>query len=139
MSENRSQLTVYFDPPFWVGVYERVCGGRLEVAKITFGAEPKDYEVYDFLQKNWSRLRFSPAVTVRDEAARPKNPKRLQRSIKAQLVTPGTSTKSQQTLQLQREASKLQRQTRSRRDKEEEKARRFALRQEKRKDKHRGR
>ncbi len=139
MPENRSRLTVYFDPPFWVGVYERVCDGRLEVAKITFGAEPKDYEVYDFLQRNWSRLRFSPSVAVQAELDRPKNPKRLQRAIKAQLAPQGTSTKSQQALQLQREAGKLQRRTCSRQEKEAEKGRRFALRQEKRKDKHRGR
>ena len=44
----RSTLTVFFENPFWVGVYERVDGDRYEVCKITFGAETKDYEVYDF-------------------------------------------------------------------------------------------
>lgn len=139
MPENRCRLTVYFDPPFWVGVYERVCNSKLEVAKITFGAEPKDYEVYDFLQKNWSKLRFSPSVTARDKAAHPKNPKRLQRAIKAQLTAQGTSTKSQQALQLQRESCKTEWRTRSHLEKEAEKARRYALRQEKRKEKRRGR
>lgn len=139
MPENESQLTVYFDPPFWVGVYERVCDGKLEAAKITFGSEPKDYEVYDFLEKNWSRLRFSPPVAHHSTAIRPQNPKRLQRIIQAQLSHPGSSTKSQQALQLQREASKVQRMEWSRQEKEEEKARRYAQRQEKRKDKHRGR
>lgn len=138
MPENESRLTVYFEPPFWVGVYERVCDGKLEAAKITFGSEPKDYEVYDFLQKNWSRLRFSPPVATL-ETARPKNPKRLQRAIKAQLDQPGSSTKSQQALQLQREADKVQRKERSRQEREAERARRYAQRQEKRKDKHRGR
>ena len=38
-------LTVYFDAPFWVGVFERMEDGRLSVCKVTFGAEPKDYEV----------------------------------------------------------------------------------------------
>ena len=47
-----SSLTVFFEEPFWVGVYERQSGNRLEVCKITFGAEPKDYEVYDFLLRN---------------------------------------------------------------------------------------
>lgn len=45
----RSTLTVFFENPFWVGVYERVDGDRYEVCKITFGAEPKDYEVWDYL------------------------------------------------------------------------------------------
>ena len=43
-----SCLTVFFEEPFWVGVYERQSGNRLEVCKITFGAEPKDYEIMTF-------------------------------------------------------------------------------------------
>ncbi len=139
MPENESRLTVYFDPPFWVGVYERVSEGKLEATKITFGAEPKDYQVYEFMLKHWSQLVFSPPVNVSGEAARPQNPKRVQRAIKAQLSQRGTSTKSQQALQLQRETCKTERQERSRQQKEEEEARRFALRQQKRKEKHRGR
>lgn len=40
----KSTLTILFEPPFWVGLYERVDGGKYEVCKITFGAEPKDYK-----------------------------------------------------------------------------------------------
>lgn len=36
------KLTVYFEDPFWVGVFERTQNGTLSVCKITFGAEPKD-------------------------------------------------------------------------------------------------
>lgn len=35
---------------FWEGVFERVSEGKLSVCKITFGAEPKDYEIYDFVR-----------------------------------------------------------------------------------------
>ena len=42
-------LTVYFENPFWVGVFERIEGGKLSVCKVTFGAEPKDYEVWSFV------------------------------------------------------------------------------------------
>lgn len=48
----QSTLTVFFEAPFWVGVYERMDGERYEVCKITFGAEPKDYEVWEFLRKS---------------------------------------------------------------------------------------
>ena len=58
----KNKLTVFFDGIFWVGIYERIQGNQLEVCKITFGAEPKDYEVYEFLLQNWDRLRFSPPV-----------------------------------------------------------------------------
>lgn len=53
---------VFFEDPFWIGVVERISDGTMEVCKITFGIEPKDYEVYDWLLKNYYRLRFSPAV-----------------------------------------------------------------------------
>ena len=65
----RSTLTVFFENPFWVGVYERIDGDRYEVCKITFGAEPKDYEVWDFLLKNWSKLKFSPPIKAEREVA----------------------------------------------------------------------
>ena len=42
-----TSLTVFFDNPFWVGVFERVDDGKLSVCKVTFGAEPKDYEVWE--------------------------------------------------------------------------------------------
>ena len=39
---------MYFAEPFWVGVFERICDGKLSVAKVTFGAEPKDYDIQEF-------------------------------------------------------------------------------------------
>lgn len=44
MQKNGAKLTVFFEEPFWVGLYQRWSGPKLEVAKITFGAEPKDGE-----------------------------------------------------------------------------------------------
>ena len=38
------KLTVYFEEPFWVGIFEHIEDGKLSVAKVTFGVEPKDYE-----------------------------------------------------------------------------------------------
>lgn len=138
MPENRCQLTVCFDPPFWVGVYERCANGKSETARIVFGGEPKDYDVYDFLLKNWAKLVFGTPVPEGASISRPCNPKRLQREIKAQLCGQSGSTKSQQALQRLREQGKLQRAERKREEKEAEKARRFSLRQEKRKEKRRG-
>ena len=45
MCSTRGSLTVYFDDPFWVGVFEITMENMLSVAKITFGSEPKDAEV----------------------------------------------------------------------------------------------
>ena len=81
MGRASGKLTVFFEDPFWVGVFERVEDSKLSVAKVTFGAEPKDYEVQEYIQKYYFRLKFSPAVdTVVKEIKR--NPKRMQREVK---------------------------------------------------------
>lgn len=49
MDRVSGRLTVFFEEPFWVGVFERISECRLSVCRIVFGAEPKDYEVYDFV------------------------------------------------------------------------------------------
>ena len=56
-SDTVVKLTVYFEEPFWVGIFERIDDGKLSAAKVTFGAEPKDYEVQDFV-KATSKNRF---------------------------------------------------------------------------------
>lgn len=134
-----ARLTVFFDEPFWVGVYERTTGNKLEVCKITFGAEPKDYEVYGFLLLHWKDLRFSPQVAGQRGVEKKINPKRMQRAISNQLATHGISTKAQQALKLQQEQSKLERKTMRHQKTEEEKELKFALKQQKKKEKHKGR
>lgn len=57
-------ITVCFEEPFWIALYERIEAGHCTVCKITFGAEPKDYEVYQFLLDHWRHLPFSPPVPV---------------------------------------------------------------------------
>ena len=137
MDSDLTRLTVFFEAPFWVGVFERFEGGTLSVCKVTFGAEPKDYDVFSYVLKNYARLRFSPAVAaaVRQDAA---NPKRMQREIR-RTSSGGVGTKAQQALKLQHEQNKLERKTISREQREAEKERQYELRQQKKRDKHRGR
>lgn len=131
-------LTVFFQEPFWIGVFERISDGKLSVCKVTFGAEPKDYELGDFILKNYDSLRFSPAVaTVVKETKQ--NPKRMQRKVHKQVEKTGIGTKSQQALKLQQEQMKTQRKLISREKKEAKEQRQFELKQQKRKEKHRGR
>ena len=138
MDSTQGKLTVFFEDTFWVGIFERIEHGKLSASKVTFGAEPKDYDVWEFVLKNYDQLRFSPSVdvVVKKEAV---NPKRMQREAAKQIASVGIGTKSQQALQLQREENKLERITISREQREAEKQRQFDLRQQKRKEKHRGR
>ena len=133
-----TKLTVYFDDPFWVGVFERVEDGKLSVSKITFGAEPKDYEVWEFVLKHYYELKFSSAVETGSRSAAD-NPKRRQRNARKQLEHSGVGTKSQQALQMQLEQNKQERKVKSREQKLAEEERLFALKQQKKKEKHKGR
>ena len=100
MDKVSGKLTVFFEGPFWVGVFERVTKGRLSVSKVTFGAEPKEQEVYAFVLKQYRCLRFSPAVEAAVRQAG-HNPKRLQREARRQTQETGIGTNSQQALKLQ--------------------------------------
>lgn len=130
-------LTVFFDDPFWVGVFERVTDGKLSVSKVIFGAEPKDYEVYAFVLEHFYQLPFSPAVAT-EQKQTADNPKRRQREARRQLNRSGIGTKSQQALSAQREEQKTQRRQMDKQQREAEKLRQFERKQEKKKEKHRG-
>ena len=137
MDKVSGKLTVYFEEPFWVGIFERIEDGKLSVAKVTFGAEPKDYEVQEYVQKYYFSLKFSPAVdTVVKDIKR--NPKRMQREAKKQMQEIGIGTESQQALKLQQEQNKQERKVRSQEKKEAEKLRMFELKQQKKREKHKG-
>lgn len=138
MGTDVSKLTVLFEDPFWIGLFERVEGGRYTVCKITFGAEPRDYEVFDFLLRHWKQLRFSPSIPAAAAAEHRVNPKRMSRLIRREMASPGPGAKAQQALKRQQEQSQAARKAVSREKREAEKQRQFALRQEKRKEKHRG-
>ncbi len=137
MDRVRGRLTVFFEDPFWVGVFEKASEGKLSAAKVTFGAEPKDYEVLEFINRNYYHLQFSPAVemVVKDTK---KNPKRAQREAKKQTLKMGIGTKSQQALKLQQEQNKQERKVRSREQRETENRRLFELKQMKKREKHKG-
>ena len=137
MDKASGKLTVYFEEPFWVGVFERIEDGKLSVAKVTFGAEPKDYEVQEYIQKYYFSLKFSPTVdTVVKDIKR--NPKRMQREAKKQMQETGIGTKSQQALKLQQEQNNQECKERNRKKKEAEEQRMFELKQQKKREKHKG-
>ena len=138
MESMRSSFTILFEGPFWIGVYEAQEGSHYEVCKITFGPEPKDCEVYELILKKWSQLERRHYEEVPSKLVKPMNPKKMQRAIKRELQNTGMGTKAQQALKEQQEQNKIERKSRSRLQKEAEKQYKFDLKQEKRKEKHRG-
>ena len=131
------KLTVLFEEPFWVGIFERLDGNRLSVCKVTFGAEPTDAEIYAFLLSRYNKLQFSRAIKT-EQKQKADNPKRRLKNAKKILENKGIGTKSQQALKKQYEEMKIERKTSGKEQREAERERQFDLKQQKRKEKHRG-
>lgn len=138
MERNISQFTVLFQPPFWVGIAERWSQDDYQAARVVFGAEPTDAQLYQWLQREWPRLPFGPVLP--ETAPRPAlaNPKRMQREAAKATQPKGLGTKAQEALARQREAVGLERQARRAAQKRQTQEERFRLRQEKKREKRRG-
>ena len=137
MDKTSEKLTVYFEEPFWIGVFERVDNNKLSVCKVTFGAEPKDYEIWEFILKYYYDLKFSPVVETEIKQVAD-NPKRRSRNARKQVKNTGIGTKSQHALKLQQEESKVEHRQISKEQRDAEKQKQFELKQQKRREKHRG-
>lgn len=138
MEKTTSKFTVVFEEPFWVGFYERQTGKSYEVCRVVFGAEPKSYDVLEFMRQNWRNLKFSPAVYSEALQERHINPKRMQREISKAMHQQSISTKAQMAISLAREQNKLAKKQFSKEQREAEKERKRLIHQEKKRQKHRG-
>mgnify|MGYP002580163113 FL=1 len=142
-----STLTVLHDGQFCVGICEHAESGRYGACRVVFGAtEPTDPEILAFVCARWATLPFDYADDHAAEALRSAaaalahaNPKRRQREARKQVEGMGIGTKAQQAMSAGYEARKDERKAATRQAKQEESERRFALKQQKRKQKHRGR
>ena len=100
-------MTVFYEGPFWVGVFVRVENVKLYVAKVTFGSVPSDKEKFEFIKNYYHKLQFSPEV---DAKAKPeiKNPKRKLKEAKKDIRQKRIGTKVQEALKKQHEELKEQ-------------------------------
>ncbi|QAA35052.1 YjdF family protein [Clostridium manihotivorum] len=138
--ESIIKLTVLFNEPFWVGIFEYAEGLELKVCKVTFGSEPRDQEVHEFILKNFYKLRFSNPVKLEEKAIvlKKQNPKRLQRSVRKETGVKEIGTKAQLAMKLQHEELKLERKIKTKEQRLQEEERKFNIRQKKKLEKHRG-
>lgn len=111
--------------------------GQLSVCKVTFGSEPKIYDIDYLIFKRTNQLHFSQSTEM-NKKERPLHPKKMQREVRKQLSLSGVGTKSQQLLKLQHEQMKKDNSLNARKHREDEKEKRFALKQKKRKERHKG-
>lgn len=132
------KLTVFFEDPFWVGIFELIGDGSLETSKVVFGSEPKDCEVYSFVLENYCKLVFSRPIRVEIGEQRRINPKRIQRIVKKETSEKGVGTKAQLAMKLELEARKEERSKLSKEKREELEKTEFRRQQEKKKEKKKG-
>lgn len=132
------KLTVYFEDPFWVGVFERTTAGEYSTLKHVFGAEPRVHEILD-LVINIDKLQFSKPVSLdRAKPVRVNNPKRMQRAINREMNRRGISTKAQESIKMQYLSTKQQNKEQAKSEREALANRKYELKQQKKREKHRG-
>lgn len=133
----KATFTVFFEAPFWKGIYERQEKNKLSVAIVIFGSEPKDNEVLEFLNTNFTKLSFTNEITAK-QTTTIISYKRLQRKIKKETQPKGIGTKSQQALQQQRQLDKTEQKEKQKENKKILEQQHFVQKQQKKKQKRKG-
>ena len=133
-------FTVFFDDPFWAGLFESRDEGTVKYARVVFGKEPTDAEVYQYLLNNFTRLKFTESLPAAEERKPVKNPKRRQREANRELHNDTGVKKSWEAARLATEQGQKKKKREDKKAlKEEQNNLKLRLKQEKRKEKHRGR
>jgi hypothetical protein len=132
------KLTVFFEDPFYVGVFERIENDILEVAKITFGSEPKDMDVYEFILKKYNTLKFYKSSEIESKSLKKANPKRLQRQVQKEMKETGIGTKAQEAIKLQTQTINKEKRKIQKEEKIDLENIKFQKKLEKKKQKHKG-
>lgn len=133
--------TIFFDKRYWVGTFERTDRGGYAVARHIFGGEPTDPEVYEFVLHHYQELHFGEPKEFTLEIKR-MNPKRVQREVRREMEkmkeAARPSTFAQDYMREELEKKKLEKKHESSAEKQARKEEQFALKRQKRKEKHRG-
>ena len=134
-----TRFTVFFEDPFWVGVFERREDGLLSAAKIIFGSEPYDQDIFQLICDTqwWNSFGALMPDDGRSEI-KETSYKRRQRLISRELQHSGVGTKAMQAMKLTLEQGKESRKEARIIRREEEKEARFESRQLKKREKKRG-
>ncbi len=135
------KFTVYFNGQFWVGIVEEIHDGKLRAGRYVFGPEPRDQEVFEFVNRRLLDFinGLSEEVAIENHEVRKINPKRLARQISREIKTKGISTYAQAALQLEYEKRKKEKQILSRNRRKEIKEYKREVKLKKAKEKRHGR
>lgn len=134
------KLTIYHDGQYWIGVVEQIIDGKIRAIKHTFGAEPQDEEVLQFVNHHMLRLfsQTNAAVKAPRLITRKTNPKRLAREAAREVKSVGISTYAQQAIKAEFEQRKQIKKKLYKEQKELKKELKWQLKRQKAKAKKRG-
>lgn len=143
MVKSEGIISVVFEDPFWVALFERYSDDQYSVARAVIGtSEPTNSELMLFFdQLDYERLSFTTPVEDEHIQEKKLNFKRQQRQAKKVMEDYGMKhvyTKAAAQLKLQFEQEKKIRKEKTKADKELAERQKFELRQLKKKKKHRG-
>lgn len=135
------KATIFFEKRYWVGTFERTEKEGYAVARHIFGAEPSDPEVHEFVLSHYQELQFGELKDVEIQIQR-MNPKRVQREVRREMKkikeTTKPSTFAQDYMKEEIEKKKKLKKEVSSAEKQARKEEQFALKQQKKKEKHQG-
>ena len=129
-------FTVYFDGQFWAGLATRERDGVVEIARVAFGSEPSDRELFAWACSHFHELEYRAVdaglmSALKDRACG--NPKRRQREAQRALKDSATCTRAQAAWSAAMEAEKGAHSSEVRANRREIEERKYQLRVEKRK------
>ncbi len=95
MNQTSLSFTVFFEDPFWIGLFEYRENQLLYWKRIVFGSEPREQLVYAWLKSFWYSISFQKPVERVQQKVLHRNPKRIQREARKALDVRLSCTKSQ--------------------------------------------
>jgi hypothetical protein len=132
------KFTVFFDPPFWVGIVEIIENNQCRAVRHIFGAEPTDPELLNFALQQYSKLEFTRSVSVVANERHPVNYKRQMREIRAQMDIPQKSTRAQDIIRQEYELKAVEQKKITKVNNLQEEDRKYRLKKARQIEKHRG-
>jgi len=139
METTTLRLFILFEDGFWVGYFERACGGEYRAARHVFGSDPGLAELRDFvLSRDSDRIRWTRSHTFAIEVALGKNPKRRMREIAKSMHDSRVASKARQAIKAEQEARQVERRSSRSAANAELKDERYFEKRELRKRKRRG-
>jgi hypothetical protein len=136
-------ITILFDAPFWVALFERTEKGEYSVARVVIStSEPASVEIADFLDNlDFDKLQYTKPIAtekIRKEKISSKKQQKLTKKASTDGAVKYVYSKAQMLLKEQFEANKKKKKIVTKQQKEEIEQRKFDIRQQNKKEKDMG-